>query len=109
MTDVKSSRLYKTRKKAEKGIRSSEEHAGTSWCERASHYVRWFFRVYRKPQTMEACRLWAYTHGLEVPLEQRAWGSVTQRAIREKTIVPTGGYAKAVSSNLSPKALYLRA
>lgn len=96
------------RAKAERGIQSSAEHAGASWCESAAVYVRWFFRIHRKPQTMEACRLWAYSRGLEVPEEQRCWGSVTQRALREKTIAPTGGYAKAASSNLSPKALYVR-
>ena len=97
------------RKKAERGIASSAEHAGSAWCESAAVYVRWFFRIHRKPQTMESCRMWAYERGLAIPPEERAWGSVTQRAIREKTIVPTGGYAKAGSSNLSPKALYVRA
>lgn len=92
----------------ERGIASSAEHAGDAWCERAAHYVRWFFRVYRKPQTMEACRLWAYAHGLEVPPEQRAWGSVTQRAMREDVIKPTGRFAQAASSHLSPKMLYRR-
>lgn len=96
------------RAKAERGIRSSEEHAGASWCESAAVYVRWFFRIHRKPQTMEACRMWSYSRGLPIPEEERAWGSVTQRALREKTIAPTGGYAKAASSNLSPKALYVR-
>jgi hypothetical protein len=97
------------RTRAERGIQSSADHAGPSWCESAAVYVRWFFRIHRKPQTMESCRLWAYQRGLEVPKEERAWGSVTQRALREKTIAPTGGYAKAASSNLSPKALYVRA
>ena len=98
-----------SRAKAERGIASSAEHAGSAWCESAAVYVRWFFRIHRTPKTMEACRLWAYQRGLEIPDEERCWGSVTQRALREKTIVATGGYAKAVSSNLSPKALYVRA
>lgn len=97
------------RKKAEMGIASSAEYAGSVWCESAAVYVRWFFRIHRSPKTMESCRLWAYERGLAIPPEERALGSVTQRAIREKTIVPTGGYAKAVSSHLSAKALYVRA
>ena len=80
----------KAKARAERGIASSAEHAGSDWCESAAVYVRWFFRIHRKPQTMEKCRLWAYSRGLPIPEEERCWGSVTQRALREKTIVPTG-------------------
>lgn len=42
------------------------------------------------------------------PPDRRAWGAVTQAAIRSRVIVKTGEYAKAKSSNLSPKPIYRR-
>ena len=43
------------------------------------------------------------------PPDLRAWGQVTQRAIKAGVIVPTGQFERAPSSNLSPKPLYRRA
>jgi hypothetical protein len=45
---------------------------------------------------------------LPEPPDQRAWGAVTQTAIRRLYIVKTGEYAPAKSSNASPKPLYRR-
>lgn len=42
------------------------------------------------------------------PTDLRAWGSVTQTAIRSQFIEKTGGLAPAKSSNASPKPLYCR-
>lgn len=42
------------------------------------------------------------------PQNLRAWGQVTQMAIRRKVIVPTGGFGRAASSHGSPKPLYRR-
>jgi hypothetical protein len=101
------------RKKAERGIASSAEHAGKEWQDQAVAaarlFVRWNERVYQgHPFTMEQLRTWCEWKIDECP-ELRAWGAVTRRLKAEGIIVPTGGYAKAVSSNLSPKALYVRA
>jgi len=39
-------------------------------------------------------------------VDARAWGQVTLRAVALGVIVATGGYARAASSNRSPKPLY---
>jgi len=56
---------------------------------------------------IEQFRAWAYAHGLPKPDEERAFGPITQKAIRHSVIVRTG-YAPAESSNGSPKATYTR-
>lgn len=43
---------------------------------------------------------------LPAPTDLRAWGAVTQAAIKRMYIAPTGDFAAAKSSNASPKALY---
>lgn len=101
--------LQQARAKGEAGIKSSSEHAGESWNEDAFHYLRWFAALmYRKGQTfhIEKFREWAYAKGLPKPPEQRAFGALTQKAIRMGLITPTGLYARALSSNLSPKMIY---
>jgi hypothetical protein len=40
--------------------------------------------------------------------DARAWGHVTQAALRLGVIEPTGKHARAASSNGSPKPLYAR-
>jgi hypothetical protein len=45
---------------------------------------------------------------LPVPTDGRAWGAVTQAAIRAQFIEKTGGIAPAKSSHASPKPLYCR-
>jgi hypothetical protein len=57
--------------------------------------------------TMEDCRI-AIEDDLAAPTDRRAWGAVTQTAIRAMYIERTGGFAPAVSSNASPKPLYRR-
>lgn len=101
------------RSKAERGIKSSADHAGKEWQDQAVAaarlFVRWNERVYEgQPFIMEDLRRWC-TFRIDEPAELRAWGAVTRRLKAEGIIEPTGGYAKAVSSNLSPKALYVRA
>lgn len=55
--------------------------------------------------TMEDVRL-GVEDKLAAPTDRRAWGSVTQTAIRSLYIEATGLFAPAVSSNASPKPLY---
>lgn len=95
---------------ADRGIRSSAEHAESDvagWSELALWYVRQFAASKGVAWTMESCRTWAYIHGLPKPEEERAFGSVTQKAIRQGIIRKTGQYAPAASSNGSPKPLYV--
>jgi hypothetical protein len=43
---------------------------------------------------------------LPIGVDGRVWGAITRKAIKRGIIVPTGIYAKASSSNNSPKMLY---
>lgn len=94
------------------GMQSSAEHAEDvqpGWGEWAMDKAReaiedFWFPVF----TMESVRLHAYGLGLDSPPEERAWGSVTVRLIREGIIEKTGQFAPAASSHGSPKPLYRR-
>jgi hypothetical protein len=101
------------RKKAERGIASSAEHAGKEWQDQAVTAARLFVRWNDKECagtsfTMEEVRTWCSIR-IDDPPDLRAWGAVTRRLKSEGIITPTGFYAKAASSNLSPKPLYRRA
>lgn len=100
------------RAKAERGIESSAAYAGKEWQDQAVAasrlFVRWNDRVLDgRAFTIESLRSWVDKR-IDSPPELRAWGAVTRRLKAEGVIRPTGGYAKAASSNLSPKALYVR-
>lgn len=106
--------LQQARTAADKGIASSAEHAENDWPgwqEEALHYLSWYCRLMSRRTCnqfhIEAFRQWAAAKGLKQPSELRSYGALTQRAIREKVIAPTGLYARAVSSNLSPKMIYV--
>lgn len=45
---------------------------------------------------------------LPAPPDLRAFGAVTQMALRRGVIKPTGGFKRAASSHASPKPLYRR-
>lgn len=94
----------------QEGMDSSAAHAeydAPGWGDRAFASVRDRFIIFGRytPFTMEEARQWAYALGLDHPAEERAWGSVTQRLVREGVIEPVG-YAPAKSSNGSPKRTY---
>lgn len=100
------------RAKADKGIESARRHAEDDrpgWGDTAQTVLRWFLRRHDQPFTIEEARLWSEAHDLPQPPELRAWGSVTQRALREGLIVKTGGYRATASSNGSVRALYRKA
>lgn len=61
----------------------------------------------RSEFTMEDCRL-SIEGQLTAPTDRRAWGAVTQAAIRARFIEATGLFAPAKSSNASPKPMYRR-
>lgn len=97
------------RQRADQGIVSSAEHAGAQWLDECSHYLRWYSRLMlRKRQafSIEEFRNWAYSKGLPVPPEQRSFGAVTQRALRDGVIEATGIFTPSNSSNRSPKMQY---
>lgn len=84
------------------------EEAQPGWGERARESLQRcpiIFGSY-EPFTMEQARQWAYAMGLDRPPEERAWGAVTQKLVRDGVIEPVG-YAPAASSNGSPKRTYI--
>lgn len=99
--------------RADRGIKSSAQHAeqdAPGWQDDAMHYLRWYTRLMARRTCnqfhIEAFRQWAASKGLKQPDELRSYGALTRRAIAEGVITPTGLYARAVSSNLSPKMIY---
>lgn len=89
----------------EVGIASSAAHAeddAPGWLERAVDALRRF--AWTVPDfTIEEAR--AAMH-VDPPAELRAWGAVTQTAVRRGIIERTGGFRSAESSNGSPKPVY---
>lgn len=98
--------------KAERGIRSSEEHAGKEWQDQAVAaarlFVRWHERRGKIWFTVEELRLWCQPR-IDAAPDLRCWGAATRRLKAENVIEATGFYAPANSSNRSPKPLYRRA
>jgi hypothetical protein len=92
------------------GMQSAAQHAedvAPGWAKRAYAMVIKTPIIFgaTTPFTMEEARNWAYHMGLDQPAEERAWGGVTARLVREGIIEPVG-YAPAASSHGSPKRTY---
>lgn len=68
-----------------------------------------FFDLYahQKPDGFltEEVRAWAEKMGFPPPPDDRAWGHIAKKAAKQGIVVPIG-YAKAKSSNNSPKVLW---
>lgn len=106
--------LQSAKAAGERGIASSEQHAGKEWQEQAVTacrlYLRWNDKYWNGIDfNIDQLRTWAYDHGLPRPAEERAWGAATRRLVKEGLIARTGLYLRAVSSHLSPKPSYRRA
>lgn len=98
------------RARRERGMRDSEAHAdreSPGWPERAYGLLCRYAREQAHPWTCESFRWWAAANGLDDPPDSRAFGGVTQRALRKGVILKVG-YAPAASSNGSVKPLYSR-
>lgn len=92
------------------GMASSLDHAEQDepgWAEHCFALLRQYACLQAEPWTCETFRAWAYARGLSKPDEERAFGPITQKAIRKGVIVRVG-YAPAASSNGSPKPQYAR-
>lgn len=91
------------------GMASALDHAESDepgWGDHCLALLRQFACLQAEPFTCEAFRAWAYTRGLATPPEERAFGPVTQKAIRGGFIARVG-YAPAASSNGAIKATYV--
>lgn len=95
-------------KARDNGIESAKNHAETDapgWSDRAYKTIRLMASVTTTEWTMEQARAACYACGLDKPDEERAFGAVTQRLIRDGIIEPVG-YARAASSNGAIKRTY---
>jgi hypothetical protein len=100
--------LSGARERAQDGIERAVEHAdrvSPGWSDLALFHLQRDVRHRAAPFTIEKVRL-DIAPLLPEPTDGRAWGAVTQAAIRRGVIVRTGQFAPAVSSNGSPKPLY---
>lgn len=100
--------------RGEVGMRRAADRADRQtpgWQDMALMALRVAARAAREPFTIEQARASIESLcNLSDPPDGRAWGAVTQRAIREGVIVKLiGQYAPAASSNGSPKQLYAAA
>lgn len=99
----------------QRGLRGMEraaeraERASPGWVESA--LAKLLEQVQAIPHgqefTIEGVRL-VIEPMLPEPTDKRAWGHVTQAALRKLYILKTGNVAPAASSNGSPKPLYRR-
>lgn len=97
------------RARRDAGIASSTQHAdddAPGWCDRAFDLLCIYASQQPTPWTCETFRPWAYAQGLPVPAEERAWGGITQRALR-RGVIERVGFAPTAASNGSPKGTYL--
>lgn len=91
------------------GLRAANASAdsnGPKWSEVALYALERYAALATKPFTIEQARLWL-DEMVPAPKDGRAWGAVTNQAVRLCLIKKTGQYAPAVSSNGAPKALYV--
>jgi hypothetical protein len=102
-------KLARTRR--ERGIVSSILHAdddAPGWADRAYAYLIRYAATQARAFTIEDFRLWALDHGLDEPPELRAFGGITQRAIRNGVIARVG-FAPTAASNGSHRGVYVAA
>jgi len=98
----------KAKTRREQGIVSSILHADRNapdWPDRAFVYLVQYTATHRRPFTVEVFRLWAKDHGLDDPPDLRAFGGVTQRAIR-RNVIRRVGFQPTAASNGSCMPLY---
>lgn len=102
--------IEKAIERKDAGISSSASRANESspgWADRAYSYMVKFASLTESPWTVEQFRHWAMSNGLDKPVEERAYGAVTMRALRHGVMVRIG-FAPAASSNCGAKPLYAR-
>ena len=80
------------------------ERLDPGWIANAVDEVRAFAQRFAGPFTIEQARL--HCSPLPKGADARAWGAITQAAMRRGYIEKTGEYAPVASSNGSPKPLY---
>jgi len=105
---ARSAAFKQAQTRREEGIVSSILHADRAqpdWPERAFVYLVNYTATHKTPFTIEMFRYWAREKGLDDPPDLRAFGGVTQRAIR-RGVIRRVGFQPTAASNGSCMPLY---
>lgn len=97
--------------RADEGMARAAQHAeavAPGWCARAVESLRGFAKRQTGPFLIESARFVMQAEGLPVPPEERAWGAVTRQASKAGFIAMTDRMGRAVTSNGSPKPLWVK-
>jgi hypothetical protein len=92
---------------------ASTERDVPDWSEQAGHYLRWFCKIRRSilfpdpAWTCEQFRSWAYSKGLPFAKDDRAFGPIIAKAIRDG-LIRSAGFAPTVSSHGAVRRTYVR-
>jgi hypothetical protein len=97
----------KAREGAERGMNQAVDHAdrvSPEWSERA--YDKLFEYAWLGVDFMtEDVRLWAEQVGLDSPPDNRAWGAVVNKAVREH-LIERVGYGNAKTGHMRPMPIW---
>ena len=79
------------------------------WTDEALVALRQWLRIACGPFTMEQARIEVEALMTRAPTDRRVWGAVTRQAVKAGLIIAVfGKFARAASSNGSPKQVYVR-
>jgi hypothetical protein len=85
-------RFLDTREMAKAGMQAATDHADAEapgWSRQAYEMFEQFAAENLEFMT-EDVRVWAHKEGFPLPPDGRAWGSIAQRAVRERLVVRAG-------------------
>lgn len=95
------------REGAAKGMNQAVDHANKvapMWSERA--YSKLFEFAWLGTEFMtEDARLWAEQTGLDLPPDNRAWGAVIHRAVKDK-LIERVGYGNSKTGHMRPMPIW---
>lgn len=97
--------------RADEGMARAAQHAEAvepGWCACAVESLRDFAKRQAGPFLIETARFVMQANGLPAPPEERAWGSVTRQAAKAGFIAMTDRMGKAITSNGSPKPMWVK-
>jgi hypothetical protein len=100
--------LFEAEQAAVDGMTRAVDHANRKspdWEAYAFLFLMRYARLRNEPFLIEDAREWAYSQGLDLPPDGRAWGAVTRFAATRHHLVRCGT-GNARSSNNSPKVLW---
>jgi hypothetical protein len=95
---------------AEVGITRSATHANAvheGWVDDAVESLRMAIALFPRGSDFTIEQVRQKITNLPKPPDLRAWGSVTRRAVKLNYVIKSGNFRTAVSSNNSPKPLYV--